>query len=126
MTSIPGKAGESGIPSWARKGQRVVCVDAGFVPGCPSPLLEGGIYCIECIHFYSEAERDEFIGQYASSAVGVLLEGVKNTYDPKSDAFAIARFQPVVELKSDNEIEAQIYHARELHQRAPRRKTVSA
>jgi hypothetical protein len=97
------------IPSWARKGAKVVCVDAADHGGylyAPRDIANGDIYTINGVIC-------EPGGAY------LVLDGYPNPdrgHGPDI-GWDIRRFRPLVEDKSDNEIEAQIYR-RKVHQNA--------
>lgn len=120
-----------GIPSWAVKGAKVVCVDdsmrdlspvPGYSPaGALDGLQEGGVYTVA--RAYS---RDGYV-------VVVLVEIRRSEIAPDGrrfdrffDGFNIKRFRPLVEDKSDAEIEAQIYHKKRLRSKADQRESEPA
>ena len=75
------------IPSWARKGARVVCVD--FSPGGggePCPMKKGVVYTV--------AGVETVLG-------GLLLEEVEFHWYGRSLPFGIERFRPAVEPKQN-------------------------
>ena len=81
----------SDLPSWARVGAKVVCVDAG-----PRRLTAGGVYTI----------RQVVVGAIDADGapyVGVHLEEIQRT--PYRDIgvvpFDIARFRPLVSQSDD-------------------------
>jgi hypothetical protein len=107
------------VPSWCRVGQRVVCIrddwDRGYGEVTP---LEGETYTIRSV------EVDE-------GHVWFKLVEIVNTPRPYSQGvyetdWDYENFRPVVDDKSDNEIESRLYHERRQHHKAPARKVVSA
>lgn len=115
----------SGIPSWARVGANVVCINATPHPGQTGPrwfwmgsLTVGAVYTIRAVGAPTH-----------TGAPGVYLNEIVRPADPSLMAecgYNLCRFRPAVEPKSDNEIEAQIYHRRGLHQRTSRKSRADA
>lgn len=109
-------------PTWAVEGARVVCIQstpwskgrslpwgrwlAGLFIGFP---MRGGVYTIVSL------------GIGTDSGTPVLeIKGWPGMW------FRVENFKPVQEDKSDNEIEARLYHEKRKHHKAPARKVVSA
>lgn len=110
-----------GIPSWAVKGARVVCVDdadfGGY--GFEATPQAGGVYTIRQVVWCEvHASWQARLMEVANPAL-IYPDGPE-MWEP---AFDLGRFRPVVELKSDNEIEAQIFRNRKQKQphSAPRK-----
>lgn len=113
----------SGIPSWCRSGQKVAYVEPAYIPADENTgrLVHGHVYTIRRVGTVEEGWGD-------AGEVEVFLHEFYGPYDENGAeiGFAVEHFRPVVEAKIDNEIEAQIYHKKGLHQSAPRRKSVEA
>jgi hypothetical protein len=79
------------IPSWAKPGAKVVCVDAEMVTG-PSPLCVGGIYTVTFAYLCKGAPRGAFKGPHPC----VVLAEVRNTFSPtRHGGFSADRFRPL-------------------------------
>lgn len=91
------------IPSWARKGARVVCIKRNaWTPEGHNQFSEGvpqfrGIYTIRKVVVLG-------VGDY------LALEEIEGMH-----CFRIDRFRPLVDDANDSEIEAQIYR-KKVHQ----------
>jgi hypothetical protein len=88
------------VPSWARVGAKVVCLG-----------------CAPHKHPYFDPQAGEVFTIQALlewEYVGVKLVEMTNRdgYGPWWD---LVHFRPVVETKSDDEVEAQLYHKKGLH-----------
>lgn len=114
----------SDLPSWARVGARVVCVDdairGGF--GFERWPQKCGTYTIREVIYCPEA------GSWQLRLHEIVNPAVDYDLDSSlwEAGFNVARFRPVTDLKSDDEVEARLYHKKGLHQSAPRRKSVEA
>lgn len=79
------------IPSWAKRGAKVICVDDAWDDTfCAFPLLKGGIYTVDTL-FVNEATRGKFAG--VSSPTITLIEA--ENPDSSTGGFKLARFRPV-------------------------------
>ncbi len=89
----------SGIPSWARKGVKVVCVDAAsaVTPGKQVPITVGALYVIERVGLYNSS-----LNPIVDGLPAVWLRGYPNTGD-RLGAFLLRRFRPAVEPKTEAE-----------------------
>ena len=112
------------IPSWCRVGQRVVCITAFKnslpVSGVASLPVVGATYTIR--------EAREW-----PTGCDILLVEMKNPpvdtrYGIVERGFLVERFRPLVDDKSDNEIECRLYHKHKRDQsvKSPRKTGVSA
>jgi hypothetical protein len=103
----------SGIPAWAVKGAKVVCVEPNpwwstkAAAGVSSPV-RGGVYTIRAVHADAEAILVE---ELHNPNRLVQLDGGHVVAEP---CFAVWRFRPVVRRESDGEIEATLFHLRGL------------
>lgn len=99
------------IPSWARVGAKVVCVDAAKWRRT-LPLTTGRIYTIR------------HIGECPISGVGVYLEEIANDCNGFGEEYGyrLDRFRPLV----DENIEATLFRSKGLHNRSPRKVGVDA
>lgn len=91
----------SGVPSWAVKGAKVVCVDAGW--DTESPVLsEGAVYEIERVFANNGPASD----RYATVPWVVILRGVRNPHAQlhHEGAFALDRFRPPVTRTQEQDI----------------------
>jgi len=108
------------IPSWARKGVRVVCVNHAPEAGKRfyNPLPPLG----ETLVVSGTWVRDD----------GVLclrIEGFPNwsRFQQHFDrGWVVHRFRPVLDLKDDAEVEMALYYKKGLHQSVSRKKSVDA
>ncbi len=102
-----------GLPSWARKGQRVVCIRADESDGHEwlegEALEEGKVYVVSKVFVSTLTNCLNF------QLMGMSRNNASRFYGCEV-GYWIARFRPVVELKSDNEIEAQIFRNRKQKQ----------
>lgn len=114
------------LPSWARRGAKVLCVDMGpiVLDGVPHepPSNEkppvGEIYTIRWAGF--------------SPGDGLVCLRLKEVRRPSrwyrfrlyEPPFLIERFRPLVETNEAEEVEAAIYRAKQVHQ--PRTEKVGA
>lgn len=88
----------SGLPSWARKGVKVVCVDAQSRWGLG--LAEGEVYTVQSV-----VPRDPtaaFYGRGVPSEWEVTLVEVSHPDHPDY-GFVLNRFRPLVEPKTEAE-----------------------
>ena len=94
----------SGLPSWAKVGARVVCIEV-FEQKDTGP--EYALPAVGEVYTIREIEDGYWGGWY------FRFNEIHNPpffSDGIEPSFSHLRFKPVVEQKSDNEIEAQIYH----------------
>lgn len=98
----------SGLPSWARVGAKVVCVNAEGILGPDSAFgderapLEGNIYTVRDI-IYPDSETPCFLLEEIANKVREYHFGAYEF------SFRASRFRPLVTDSDDNEIEAQFY-----------------
>lgn len=111
----------SDLPSWARKGAKVVCIGSFEASRCfrweRLPVV-GAVYTIRSVTIVPEG-------------VYLRFREIRNWPAPYDDSFGecrftVAKFRPLIEGQSDDEVEARLYHKKGLHQSAPRRKSVDA
>lgn len=89
----------SGIPSWARVGAKVVCVDNAFHGGLLPVLQVGAVYEIFRVVPLSGLHR----GPYARDRVGCALVGIHNPY-MRDGSFALSRFRPLVTRTQEQDV----------------------
>jgi hypothetical protein len=88
----------SGLPSWAKVGARVVCVNDGWTTD-PSPLSKGAVYTV--VGIASDfAKHGEFAG--LGTCPTFLLKETKNP--TLGNGFNIARFRPLVTRSLEQDI----------------------
>ena len=111
----------SGLPAWARVGAKVVCVNAAVRPEQSGPKWTGGLDGLVVGELYTIRA----VGLPTHSGdIGVYLTEIRRGVDcflGVEAPYDLSRFRPLVEDKSDNEIEAQIYHKKGLHQSVTRK-----
>jgi hypothetical protein len=115
MTGRSTNVGDSGsIPSWARKGAKVVCVDDGpgrrpcLFPGLLDGLTKGRVYTVRRV------APDWYYGH----PVIFLVEFVRPIDgEPSETGYDIRRFRPLVSTKTEAEDLAKFSH--HLTQRQP-------
>lgn len=90
----------SGLPSWARVGAKVVCVDDSnqcwpwYAPEQDECVVKDGIYVIESAGIYFDFESGE-------DYVGLTVCGVRRVDGVRNVPFDISRFRPLVTLEDD-------------------------
>jgi hypothetical protein len=89
------------VPSWARKGVKVVCIDAAERPGPGewTPIESGRTYTIRAVSIL-------FAGQIDL----VLAEITRPLFFGLEPGYAIERFRPLVADKSESEDVALFEH----------------
>jgi len=85
------------VPSWARVGAKVVCVQSVIYQEAYSPLVRGAVYTVAAIIEPIEAARWD--GNVDASPAFVLAE-VDNPYS-YTNAYDIRRFRPLVSQEDD-------------------------
>lgn len=95
------------IPSWARKGTLVVCVDADSGKGVwiGDAPVEGHIYTLTGAWVAEDGFVDCSLAEIQRSPSAQRLWG-------KRVGYHLRRFRPLVEDSYDNEIEAKFYRTR--------------
>lgn len=90
----------SGIPSWARVGAKVVCVDATRTNPFNAPeLIEGATYEISDVTFATVRCGN----QYGNACYAVRLVGVQRLFRG-STPFAIGRFRPLISKTQEEDV----------------------
>lgn len=94
------------LPSWARVGAKVVCVNASGSGDGKTPLIEGRTYTIRSIN-------DEL----STACAGIRLAEITNGRCPLGWEwhYNITRFRPAVEPKSEAEDLAHFTHLLTAH-----------
>lgn len=95
----------SGIPAWAVRGAKVVCVNANYADGEPTGLVVGKVYTVRAAGI--DADAISASGHRSRHPV-VDLEECQNRYDcyagPNGHpGFDITRFRPAVPPKTQSE-----------------------
>lgn len=107
----------SGIPSWARPGVKVVCVDDSCGPKeewLPGEAPEKGqIYTIERAFSYSNDRVVLWLREIQRHPNVVIRWG--------DNGYFIHRFRPLTEVSETDETEAELYHKKHLHARRSER-----
>lgn len=107
---------ETSLPSWARVGAKVVCIDNCWSPGtfiaeCDRKLCVGAKYTI----------RDTLIWKGAPC---IRLEEIRRTVYPDIGIevpYFLSRFRPLVSDSDELGIETQLYRAKGRKSKAPAR-----
>lgn len=103
----------SDLPSWARVGAKVVCIDQAILPGHVSyaDLPPAG----------RVVEVTGIVWSPFSDCWNFTIAGYPNPMlgRGRDIGWRIARFRPVTEFKSDDEIEARLYRDKFIHARTP-------
>ena len=84
------------LPSWARKGVKVVCVDDGVSPG---RVALAAIPPVGPVLSVVGTSEDPY-GEYGNTLV---IEGYPNLHDGIDVGWRVARFRPAVEPKTEAE-----------------------
>lgn len=107
------------IPSWARKGARVTCIDDRWPGVGSSGLVKGHVYTIDAVHTMNGTGRLPD----GTLSVGYALVELREASNPDDRrfpelerGFALVRFRPIVTrtIEQDAEIFAPLLDVREL------------
>lgn len=98
MTLPSNPGADPGIPSWARKGAKVVCVLSDGL-WKQHPIIEGEVYEIDAVGLYSGYSTAAG-GRYHGA--GVRLKGRPNP-NRIDGFFCILRFRPLITQEDDLE-----------------------